>query len=119
MKYNLCTAVRDHRGDPMKEGEMPLTLGLVLERACIHGGEPDAKADVKFRQYKLAQKIAASSHITADPVEFSAEQVAALKKLCAQVYTPVAYGAVADMLENEQVISPIDELRAIKAGGTE
>lgn len=111
MKYNLATAVRDHRGTPMVEGEgdkaVNLTLGLVLERACLFGGEQDAKADAKFRQFKLAQRVAAGSAVTSEPVEFTAAEVDSLKKLCAQCYTPIAYGAIVEMLEN-----PVNETPA-------
>lgn len=116
-KYLLATVVRDHRGEPMKEpqpgGEpITLTLGFVLERACMFGGEPDAKQDAKFRQFKLAQRIARNMVPTSDPVEFEADEVVVLKKLCAQVYSPIAYGAIADMLENQQWRPAVEPLPA-------
>lgn len=99
MKYKLAMAMLNHRGEQMKEGDVALTLGMVLERACMFGGEQDAKASEKYQQFKFAQRIARASDLLADPIDFTAEEVTRLKKLCAQVYTPIAYGAVVDMLE--------------------
>ena len=115
-KYLLATVVRDHRGEPMIEklptGDLILTLSFVLERACMFGGDADMKQDAKFRQYKLAQRIARSSKLTSEPIELEAEEIVALKKLCAQIYSPIAYGAIAEMLETQQWHPPVEALPA-------
>lgn len=117
MRYDLRTPLRDHRGQEITETNRQesngaeltetstVTLGVMLERACLTLSDPKAGADEKYAQYKLAQKIGRTLESGAGFVDFTSEEVTRLKALCAQGYAPIAYGAIVDELEQPLAVS--------------
>lgn len=104
MLVKLSTALRDHRGEEMRGGDDAdapiMTLGFALERACMFGQQQSDAASDKFKQYKLAQRIAAASGEDDPPADFSSEDITLLKTLAASIFAPIAYGAVEEALES-------------------
>lgn len=106
MKYDLTALLRDHRGKPITdrvvetvdgkpvEKSIDVTLGQALERAAVFGSTPNATAEQKYEQYKLAQKL------TGDTVELTAKEVTQLQSLCAPLFSPIGVGAIWTALEN-------------------
>lgn len=99
MKFNIHLPLVNHRGEPLTEGDKPVTLGDSLERACMFAGNPQDSGDVKFGQYKLAQKIARAMIL----VELSPEEIVKLKGLAAQIFSPLAYGSIVEHLDSPHV----------------
>lgn len=106
MRYDLTQVLCDHRGRAITEPKTDddgsvhtevVTLGTALERAAIGGGNPQDSLERKHAQYKLARKLTGAS------AELTTEEVSLLKKLAAQVFSPIATGAVVEALENPVV----------------
>ena len=106
MKFKIAAPILNHRGEQLTDGDKPVTLGDSLERAAMFAGNPNDSGDVKFGQYKLAQKVARAVEL----VELSAEEVVKLKSLAAQIFSPLAYGGIVEALDTPHTETSVAEL---------
>lgn len=95
MKVNLKVPLLTFQGKEIQLEGKPVLMsdqvGSVLwERATA--GSPEEK----YRLFKIAQRIAANP----EEVELSADEVAAVKKNIAEVFSPGIFGQIVDTLEN-------------------
>lgn len=106
MIYDIDKVLLTHRGEEIKDGDEPVTFGKAVEQVLIAGGNPQASAEDKIKQYRLAQRIAKAN----GRIEFSAEEVAKIKELAAPFYSPVALGSLYDLLEAPEKAEEVSDL---------
>lgn len=102
MKYDLNVKLKDLFGKPIIDGETPegYTLGTALWRAALFT-DPESKptAEIKFKRYELAKKIADAMKGKTAMVDFTTEELAEIKKQVGLLYFPVMLGEIWSILD--------------------
>lgn len=96
MKFDLSKEVVNYKGEAIKnaDGKVVILKESILSALLSIDTRKEVPGEEKYNLYKLAAKCDVD-----ELVELKAEEVSKIKDLVGKVYSPVAVGAIWEMME--------------------
>lgn len=94
---DFSTVIRDLAGEPVKDGDVVLTLGAVAQTilTATFADEQNLSGPDKLARFKFALRISGAT----EAITVSAEEVTLLKSLIGRGYGPVIVGRSYEILD--------------------